>query len=257
MTNSNALPQITAPSLRVTTSAETMLSYLKGDLKQVEKQAALWVQLTAKEQIANQLALGNSKEYVAIVDGSKSKPISEAQRRVVVYFVTAVLARSLFRAKDVLRRAILRVSQRRTGLLSEGWVWMLQRGKGAPFQLLGATLPSTLVLLPGDAVILVPRAAYAWFVNYYAARKESFVPSERKKGAKVSKKRKGKKPRGFGFMAYAARQLRPSLKAIGISVWPTVVEDGSLPLPQGFGPGVPVLSFVVSRRLARAPRGSQ
>ena len=170
MTTLNQLPQITAPSLRVTSSGEQFTSYLRGDLKQVREQAQLWLRLTAREQIENQLRLGNSKDYRMVVDGNDHKPLSEAKQKVVVYFVTAVLARNMLRAKEILRKAILRVSERRTGLLSEGWVWAFQKERKAPFQLLGSTLPKQLELRQGNALILVPRAGYAFFVNYYASQ---------------------------------------------------------------------------------------
>jgi hypothetical protein len=251
MPSPEVLPIITSPTLRVTGSAETWIGFLKADLKQVQEQVPLWVRYTAIEKINEQLALGNSKQYTAVVDGSRTKAIMQAERRVVVYFVTTVLTRALNKAKPVLRRAIMRVSKRQTGLLADGWVWYLQRGgKHGPISFLGDSLPSSLELRPGEAVMLVPRAAYAWFVNYYASRKQSFVASERKVRVKPSKRRRKRPPRGYGFMAYAARQLRSELKQIGFSVWPSFTPD-TPPAPGGVKArfGVPILVFVAKRQL--------
>jgi hypothetical protein len=113
---------------------------------------------------------------------------------------------------------------------------------------LGENLPGDLQLRSGDALILAPKAAYAWFANYNAARAKSFVPTEVKRvqAGKVSRRRRP--PRGFGFMAYAARRMRTDLTKIGVSVWP---RFSPLLAPSGTTAkfGVPILVFVVSARL--------
>jgi len=233
----------------VATTGEQWVSYIKGDLKQVQAAAQQWVRDTAAREIQNQINLGNSKEYVAIVDGSRTKPVSQAEQRVVVFFVSAILARNLSKAKNVLRRAILRVSKRRTGLLSEGWVWAIQRGRRGSVTLLGSELPAKLELRPGDALILGPRANYAWYVNYFASRKQAFVPAEVRRARKGLKSRRKRPPRGFGYLAYAARQLRSELRQIGVSVWPsfsTVWPPAGRMITKY---GAPMLVFRVSNRL--------
>lgn len=245
-------PIITAPSLRTTQKAEQMVSWLKGDLSQVSAAAAQWVRQTAQRELDNQIRLGNSKQYTSLVDGSRAKPISEADRKVQVFFVTAILARQLGRAKPVLVDAIRRSTRMHTGLLANGWGWYIQRGgKGTPATRVGVELPPDLSLRPGDALILAPTAAYAWFANYRVARHEGFVPTEVKRQRKTGHTRR-KPPRGFGFMAYAARQLRPELKRIGISVWP-VFSTALEPPGTRAKFGVPILVFVVSSRLTSAP----
>lgn len=251
MLSPNALPHITAPSVRTTTTSEQWVSYLKGDLKQVQNQARQWLVGTALEQVERQIQLGNSKQFTAVVDGSRSKPIVNAERRVVVYFVGAVLARNLQKAQDVLRRAILRVSKRRTGKLSNGWTWFLQRGgKGKALTRLGAVLPASLNLQGGDAVILAPRANYAWFVEYFGRRKAPFVPTELKKTKRKSRRKRP--PRGTGYTAYAARQLRSELRQVGVSVWAVYSKK---PPAAPFGTvskyGVPILVFRVSKRVVQ------
>lgn len=242
-------PIITAPQLRVSKSAEQAIQYLKGDLQQVAASAALWVRQTTQRELDNQIALGNSKQYVAIVDGTKGKPISQATRKAQIYFVTTLLARKMEQAKPILTAAIRRVTKTHTGLLAEGWGWYIQRGgKGARAESLGDSLPSDLQLRAGDALILAPRAAYAWFANYNVARSEAFIPSEVKRARAGRGRPRKRPPRGFGFLAYAARRIRPDLSKIGVSVWPRM-STALAPAGTVAKFGVPILVFVVSSRL--------
>ena len=242
-------PIITAPALRTTKSGEQMVQYLKTDIAQVAVSASLWVRQTAEREINNQIALGNSKQYVAIVDGSKGAPVNQAKQKVQVYFVTTLLARKLEQAKPVLMAAIRRVTNEHTGLLANGWTWYLQRGgKSGSTEQLGGSLPSDLQLRTGDALILAPAAPYAWFANYNASRAGAFVPTEIKKARAGKVSRRKRPPRGFGFMAYAARRLRGDLTKIGVSVWPRFSTKLAPPGTRAKF-GVPILVFVVSSRL--------
>lgn len=242
-------PILTAPALRVTRNREEFRAYLRGDLDQVRAAASQWVRQTSERELKHQIELGNSKQYLAVVDGSRVKPISQALQRVQIFFVTTILARNLGRAKNVLAAAIRRATHTHTGLLADGWEWYQQTGgKAGPVRRLGATLPPDLALHAGDGLILAPAARYAWFGNYYTARHQTFVPSEvkRKRAGKVVRRRKP--ARGFGFMAYAARQLRPELSKAGVSVW---ANTSTALAPPGTRSrfGVPILVFVVSARL--------
>ena len=242
-------PILTAPSLRETKSFEQVRQYFRDDLAQVNQAAAQWVQQTAAREIANQLTLGNSKQYVQTVDGSQTKPLDQAQRKVQVIFALTLLARKLAQAQPILDAAIRRVTQVHTGLLTTGWEWYVQRGgKGGNTQRLGPTIPGDLTLATGDAMILAPRAPYAWFANYNAAREQAFVPAEIKRLRQGKVSRRHRPPRGFGFMAYAARRMRTDLSRIGVSVWP---RFSTALQPSGTKAhfGVPVLVFVVSKRL--------
>jgi hypothetical protein len=242
-------PILSAPSLRETKSIEQVRQYFQGDLAQVRTAAQQWVQQTAAREIANQIQLGNSKQYTQTVDGSTSKPLSAATQKVVVIFATTLLARKLAQAQTILTAAILRVTKVHTGLLSSGWEWSVQRGgKNGQVQSLGPSIPNDLTLRTGDALILAPRAAYAWFANYNAARAQSFVPSEVKRQRAGKAPRRHRPPRGFGFMAYAARRLRADLSRIGVSVWPRF-STALAPNDTRAQFGVPILVFVVSKRL--------
>jgi hypothetical protein len=217
-------------------------------LQQVIAAAHAWVPQKTALEIRNQIALGNSKQFTSIVDGSRAKPIAEAKVKTQTFFVTTILAKQLERAKPVLVAAIRRATTEHSGLLAGGWSWFLQSGgKSGPVSRLGETLPGDLTLRAGDALILAPSARYAWFANYHAARRETFVPAEVRR-ARAGKGNRRKPPRGFGFMAYAARQLRAPLKNIGVSVWPvnstTLAPSGTV---SRFG--VPILVFVVTSRL--------
>ena len=186
-------PILTAPSLRETKSFEQVRQYFRDDLAQVNQAAAQWVQQTAAREIANQLTLGNSKQYVQTVDGSQTKPLDQAQRKVQVIFALTLLARKLAQAQPILTAAIRRVTQVHSGLLTTGWEWYVQRGgKGGNTQRLGPTIPGDLTLATGDAMILAPRAPYAWFANYNAAREQAFVPAEikRLRQGKVSRRQR-------------------------------------------------------------------
>ena len=242
-------PILTAPALRVTTSAEQVKQYIQGDLAQIRLAAHQWLQETAAREIANQLALGNSKQYIQTVDGSQSKPLSQAEQKVTVVFALTLLARQLAQAQPILEAAIRRVTQVHTGLLSEGWEWSVQRGgKNGRVELLGPTIPNDLTLRPGDAMILAPRASYAWFANYNAARAQAFVPAEVKRQRAGKAVRRHRPPRGFGFMAYAARRLRPNLSRIGVAVWPRF-STAMAPAGTRARFGVPILVFTISSRL--------
>lgn len=226
-------------------------------MKEIREQAPLWVRAVAAEQIANQIRLGNSKQYTTNVDGVAGKPVDQAMRIARVYFVTTVLARNLEKARRVLETAIRKILKTRTGLLASGWQWYVQRGGPAGgAQLLGDAVPPGLELRPGDALILAPRAPYAWFANYNASRLEAFVPAEVRRARRViagggKPPRRRRPPRGFGFMAYAARIIRPELKRIGVSVWPRFTTELA---PSGTHArrGVPVLVLVV-RRMSQRP----
>lgn len=252
------LPKLSAPALRTTRAGEQVTQYLQGDLKEIREQAPLWVRAVAAEQIANQIRLGNSKQYTAVVDGSSSKAIDQAQQKVRVYFVTAVLARNLTKARRALEIAVRRILKTRTGLLATGWQWYHQRGGPAgAIALLGDSVPPGLELRAGDALILAPRASYAWFANYNASRIEAFVPREVARARRViagggKPPRRRRPPRGFGFMAYAARSIRPELKRIGVSVWPRFTTQLA-PAGTHARRGVPILVLVVNRRLTQRP----
>lgn len=255
---SSALPRLSAPTLRTTRSGEQVTQYLQGDLKEIRTQGPLWVRAVAAEQIANQIRLGNSPQYTTLVDGSAGKPVDQAIRIARVYFVTAVLARNLTKAKRVLETAVRKIMKTRTGLLATGWQWYHQRGgPNGTMALLGDTVAAGLELRPGDALILAPKASYAWFANYNASRLQAFVPRETARARRViagggKPARRRRPPRGFGFMAYAARMLRPELRRIGVSVWPrftTQLGPGS----QHSRFGVPILVLVVNRRLTQRP----
>lgn len=256
--SSATLPKISSPTLRVTRSAERITQYLEADLKQVREQAPLWVRAVAAEQIAKQIQLGNSRQYTAVVDGSQGKAVDQANRNVRVYFVSAVLARNLTKARRTLEAAVRRILTTRTGLLATGWEWHLQRGgPSGSISLLGVSVPPNLALMPGDALILAPRARYAWFANYNASRLEAFVPREVARARKViagggKPPRRRRPPRGFGFMAYAARSIRPELKRIGVSVFPRFT---TLLAPAGTRAryGVPILVLVVNKNLRQRP----
>lgn len=220
MSRSDRLPIIQAPAFRETKDRKTWTGYLRSDLEQVKANALEWQRTKPVEEIANQVALGNSKEYTTVVDGSRTKPISQSTRRVDVYFISAVLTRTLGRAKDILARAILRTSKRHTGLLSQGWVWYRQTGgKGGTLDLIGETLPTDLRIKRGTSLILAPQANYAWFANYYAKRDHGFKTKRRKRVAMMANGRQAPAPNSVGFMAYAAKRLRPDLKKIGFSVF--------------------------------------
>lgn len=255
---SATLPKISAPALRVTRTAEQVTQFLEGDLRQVREQAAQWVRAVAAEQIARQIELGNSRQYTAVVDGSKGKAVEQAERTVRVYFVTAVLARNLAKARRVLEAAVRRILKTRTGLLASGWQWYVQRGgPSGSTTLLGESVPPGLELRPGDALILAPRASYAWFANYNASRLEAFVPREVARARRViagggKPPRRRRPPRGFGFMAYAARAIRPELRRIGVSVWPRFTTALAPPGTHARR-GVPILVLVVNKRLTARP----
>lgn len=252
------LPRISAPSLRVTRTGEQITQYLAGDLKEVQAQAPLWVRAVAAEQIANQIQLGNTRQYTAVVDGSAGRNVDQATRSVRVYFVSAVLARNLTKAQRVLEVAIRKILTTHTGLLATGWQWWVQRGgPSGSTTLLGDSVPPNLALMPGDALILAPRARYAWFANYNASRLEAFVPREVVRARKViagggKPPRRRRPPRGFGFMAYAARSIRPELKKIGVSVFPRFTT-ALAPAGTHARFGVPVLVLVVNKNLRQRP----
>lgn len=243
---------------RVTRTAEQLTQYLEGDLKQIREQAPLWVRAVATEQIANQIRLGNSRQYSTLVDGAQGKAVDQANRIARVYFVTAVLARNLTKARRVLEAAIRRILKTHTGLLASGWQWYVQRGgRSGSMQLLGEAVPPGLELRPGDALILAPRARYAWFANYNASRLEAFVPAEVRRARRIiagggKPPRRRRPPRGFGFMAYAARSIRPELKRIGVSVWPRFTTQLAPPGTRA-RQGVPILVLAVGRRLSQRP----
>jgi hypothetical protein len=253
MQNSASLPHLTAPAFRETTNGKEWVQMIRGDLKQVQAQLPLWVRSKTVEVIKQQHKLGNSEHYTAVVDGNKSKPIAQAERKVVVYFVTAVLTRSLGRAKDVLRKAILRVTERRTGALSEGWTWfILQGGKRGTLRRLGDTLPTDLTVKSTDVLILAPRAGYAWFANYRARHSAEFILKARrprKNSGTHADGRPAGQARAIGFMAYAAKQLRPELKAINFRVqasWTVSMPPGPA-MGWRSRRGVPILVFKASR----------
>jgi hypothetical protein len=260
MAKSASLPKLTAPPFRETTSAKTWTSYLKGDLKEVIAQAAVWVQTKTVEVIKEQHDLGNSKQFIAVVDGSKSKPINQAQRKVVVYFVSAVLTRYLSGAKEMLQKNILRSTMRRTGLLADGWTWYLQvGGKGGSLTSVGGSLPTNIRIRAGDALILAPTAKYAWFGNAAAVRgsiqrKLRRRDAEERKFQMTGKRRSGKpignNPGGEGFMAKTAKQLRPQLKRVGFRVTAGFTKNAP-PGPSSGWPstrrGIPILIFYASR----------
>lgn len=253
------LPTISAPSLRVTRTAEQVTQYLQGDLEQILKQVPLWVRATAAEQIARQIQLGNSKQYTAVVDGSQGKPVDQAERKVRVYFVTAVLARNLEKVRRVLEAAIRKILKTHTGLLASGWQWHVQRGgKSGPIQLLGDALPPDLALRPGDALILAPKAPYAWFADYYAARVYYAPKAQARQIARARRAiagggkppRQRRPARGFGFMAYAARSIRGELRRIGVGVVPRFTTQLG---PQGVRSryGVPILVLTIKKMTQR------
>lgn len=231
------------------------------------QQAPVWVQTKSPEEISNQHALGNSKQFTAVVDGSQSKAISQAQRKVVVYFVSAVLTRALAGAKDRLKKNILSSTTRRTGLLADGWTWFLQSGgQGGNLTPVGDSLPTNLRIRGGDALILAPGAGYAWFGNSAAVRghKQKKLRRREKEEAKFAltgKRRRGRpisaNPKGVGFMGKTATQLRAELKKVGFNVAASFAKV-SPPGPSGgwnsTTRGVPILVFWASRGV-KANRG--
>jgi hypothetical protein len=250
MPNSQDLPKVIAPAYRETKSGKTWTETLRGDLKQVAQQAPLWVRAKTIEGIRGQHAAGNSKQFTAIVDGSKTKPIQQAMWKVHVYFVSAVLTRTLGRAKDVLRKAIERGTKRHTGVLSDRWSWYLQQGgKKGTLTYLGESLPGDLSIRATDRLILAPRAEYAWFANYYALHSRAIVkkyrkPRKDKSGQKFADGRDAGMAKSMGFMQLAARQLRPELKRINFTVFCSWTKE-SPPAPNKFHSekGIPILVF--------------
>lgn len=244
---------ISAPSFRSTTSRDTWIHYLEGDLKEVLELVPQWVRGTAIEQVENQIAIGNTRQYTAIVDRSRTKAITQAERNVRVFFVSQVFARNLAKAKSIIEAAVRKLTTTQTGVLAGKWQWYLQRGgPQGSLQYIGPSIPSGLTLRPGDAMILAPEAGYAFFANYYASRKQAYVPREvarARKAAAAGLKppRRRRPPRGFGFIAYAARRVRPEFQRIGVSVWPRYTTELST-VGHRAHVGIPMLVFVVSKR---------
>ena len=266
MANSNALPKLTAPPFRETTNRKTWTEYLRGDIKQVADQAAAWVQAKTIEEIKRQHELGNSKQFTAVVDGSTTKAIERAERRVVVYFVSAILTRTLGRAKEVLQHNILRFTRNHPDLV-EGWTWFLRTGgKAGTIKAIGQTLPTNIRLNAGDALILAPTTKYAWFVNSAAVRHDVSKKIDRRAREdarfKATGKRRGGRalsatPGGKGFMAATSAQLRADLKRVGFTVWASTTFRAPPGPSAGWRStkrGVPILIFRAGRSV-NAQRG--
>lgn len=257
MSLSSGLLRLNVPERRSTRSREQWVQYLSDDLSRCWDLVPKWVRGTATTQIANQISLGNSKQYTTFVDRSAGKPIQQAERNVRVYFVAAILARNLEKAKRVMEAAVRNSVKSRTGLLAGGWQWYLQRGgPSGSLQFLGPSVPSGLTLRVGDALILAPKVAYAFFADYYASRKQTFTGAARRAREKGVITRRVKPKRGFGFVAYAARRLRPELRRIGVAVMPRYSTDTTIGV-QGkrAGYGIPMLVLLVTRR-ARMMQGA-
>jgi hypothetical protein len=260
MAKSSALPQLTAPDYRVATTGKELMGMLRADLKEVVKQSQQWVQLKAPEETENEIKKGNTPEFTTVVDGSKSKPVEQAQRKVVVYFVSAVLTRELSRAKDVLLRNIKRLTTVYTGRLTQGWTWYLQTGgQWGRVQRLGESLPSNARIHAGESLILAPTADYAWFANSSAMRENVSKQllkrhRENKKFLETGKRRRGKPisatPKGMGFMGQTAKQLRSELSHVGFKVtanFTTSAPPGPASGWRSTRRGIPILIFYVDQ----------
>lgn len=257
MLASRHLPKLSAPSYRETKSAQTFTQMYLGDLREVQKQAALWVRSKTKEELKKQWDLGNSRQVTVVVDGSKTKEIDQAERRTVVYFITAVLTRALLGAKSILVAAIARGTHRRTGLLQR-WHWYFQpngmRGRVRP---LGENLPSSFTMTPGDSLLLVPLAPYALFANSYVVDNQRLMPKIRKskKGGRGPGKLRHSTTKGPGFIAYTTKKVRSDLKHVGFYVY-GANAIAQPPAPQGTKHkyGVPIIVFTF-RQGVRERRG--
>jgi hypothetical protein len=239
---------------------------MQGDINAVLRQSKMWLRAKTAEEIKRQIDLGNTPNFTAVVDGSKAKDIQKADQKVVVYFVSQVLTRTLNRAKDVVQKMVLKYTTKRTGLLSEGWTWYAQSGgKKGPVKWVGDTLPSNLQIGRGQYLILAPRAEYAWFANYFSKHQhqKDLAWNATKRDIKIlagkAKRGRGKltshNPRSLGFVGQAARTLDRDLKRIGFRVHASVTKN-SPPSPAGFVSehGVPMLVFFARRGIS-AQRG--
>lgn len=137
------------------------------------------------------------------VDGSKSKPVSMATRKVIVLFNTFITATALERLKGMLIANIQHSTESVTGALRSpgNWEFRLIRN-GAQVPITGASIG----LGQNDFIVLRPRLPYASAVNKRVAHgRGSFTyrPDNAKPGAKVAKRNQK-----LGFMAMTARQAR-------------------------------------------------
>lgn len=154
------------------------------------------------EQTQIEIDHGNPPMVVE-VDGSKSKPVSMAEKKVIVLFNTVVQLAALERLKTMLLANIANSTEAVSGALRSPGNWefkLIRNGRAL-------ALPSTAVPLgQNDFIVLRPRLPYASAVNKRVAHgRGSFTyrPENAKAGSKVAKRNQK-----LGFLAMTARQAR-------------------------------------------------
>lgn len=149
---------------------------------------------------------------VTEVDGSKSKPVSQAERKVIVLFGTTIDVSTLHKLKDLLVANIAASTWPISGALKSPGSWefrLISHGQTVP-------LPGrNFTMGQNDYVVLMPRLSYASSVNMRVAHGKSAMTYRPTKSKKTAKRNQN-----LGFMAMTARQARqaPGLLTFSVTV---------------------------------------
>jgi hypothetical protein len=160
------------------------------------------------QESANQTKLGNPPS-ITEVDGNKSKPVSQVNKKVVVLFGVQLAMSALKQVERLLSANISASTTANTGALADmsNWEWRhIRNGRQIP-------LASTINFGPRDFLVLRPKLAYASIANKRVAagsKSITYNPTKSKRAAKRNQK--------LGFMAATARQARQVSELIPFNV---------------------------------------
>lgn len=189
---------------------------LSVDLRDVTKADVIaMLRSIAANETAQQTALDNPPS-ITEVDNSKSKPASQAIRKVIVLFGVQLNTAVLAKVTDMLITNIQSSTEPITGRLSDpsSWEWRhIRNGRRVPIT------GESISFGPRDFLTLRPRLAYASAVNKRVAsgsRSLNYYAMNAKSTARAT--RTAKRNQQLGFMAMTARQCREIPELVQFSV---------------------------------------
>lgn len=172
---------------------------------------AMILQIVGQETTA-QSKLGNPPS-ITEVDGSKSKPVSSVNKKVVVLFGVQLAAEALRQVESALMTAIASSTNEITGALRNpaNWEWRhIRNGKNVPI-----SRSAPISFGPRDFLVLRPSSR----IPYASAANKRVASGSRSLNYNPGKsKRVAKRNQNLGFMAMAARMARQIPDMVPFSV---------------------------------------
>ena len=202
------------PKLKVfdVSGGQALTETLRIDMTNTSKAdiRSMIISIAARET-ATQNQLGNPPS-ITEVDGNKSKPVSQVNKKVIILFGVQLKVDALQKVTQLLMTNIRASTNVVTGNLSDpgNWEWRLIRN-GRPAPIIG----DTVNFGPRDFLVLRPKLAYASAVNKRVA---SGSNSLEYRASNARKGKTAKRNQKLGFMAKTARDARGVSDLVPFSV---------------------------------------